>query len=242
MSENRDAHRDPEKRVPEPERYGEAEGVESRPGSELIESLGQALHAPLESILGMTRLLLDGDLSDEQRDRCASIRESAEVLQKIAANLPGGRPPTGTGQRPRERAQDHAPEVLPCTVLVVEDNPINRKLAVRFLERRGLRTAVAENGSEALKAVSEQAFDLVLMDVQMPVMDGLAATRAIRLQEKGSGHHTPIVALTANAFDDDRKRCLEAGMDGFLAKPIRFKEFESAIRDLLATSTRGQPT
>ena len=106
-------------------------------------------------------------------------------------------------------------------VLVVEDNPVNRKVAGRLLERRGHVVRYAENGAEALERLREEPVDLVLMDIQMPEMDGLEATRRIRAGEVGEElAHVPIVALTAHVSEDDRRRCQEAGMDAFLTKPV----------------------
>jgi signal transduction histidine kinase/ActR/RegA family two-component response regulator len=115
-------------------------------------------------------------------------------------------------------------------VLLVEDHPINQKLAISLIERAGHRVTLAQNGEEGLHAATQQPFDLVLMDMQMPVMDGLQATRAIRADE--SAHHRrrlPIVAMTANAMPSDRMACEDAGMDGFLSKPFKAQE----LRELL---------
>jgi len=105
-------------------------------------------------------------------------------------------------------------------VLLVEDNPINQAVAERMLQRVGLNVAVARDGRAAVEAMRERTFDLVLMDVQMPVMDGMDATRAIRVREASQAVHTPIVALTANAMPQEREQCLAAGMDDFLPKPF----------------------
>ncbi len=119
------------------------------------------------------------------------------------------------------------------TVLVVEDNPVNRKVASRLLERRGYRVRLAENGREALEALREEAADVVLMDVQMPEMDGLEATRRIRGGEAGDELRlVPIVALTAHVSEDDRRRCQEAGMDAFLTKPIDPELLHETIESL----------
>jgi two-component system sensor histidine kinase/response regulator len=104
-------------------------------------------------------------------------------------------------------------------ILVVEDNPVNQRVAVRILQRMGCRVDVAGNGIEALDALGRVSYDIVLMDVQMPEMNGLEATKAIRKRES-SGHRLPIVAMTANAYDEDRQQCLDAGMDDYLAKPV----------------------
>lgn len=120
----------------------------------------------------------------------------------------------------------------PLRVLVAEDNPVNQRVIVRMLQRLGHRAVVAENGQEAVQHFESDRFDLVLMDLQMPVMDGIEATRAIRSLEKGLGHRCPVWALTANALDSDRIACLEAGMDRFLTKPIRLDK----LRELLTPS------
>jgi signal transduction histidine kinase/DNA-binding response OmpR family regulator len=106
-------------------------------------------------------------------------------------------------------------------ILVAEDNPVNRTLALKMLEKRGHKVTLAGNGIEAVAALQADTFDLVLMDIQMPEMDGFEATAAIRASERGTGRHQPIVALTAHAMKGDQERCRDAGMDGYLAKPIR---------------------
>ena len=106
-------------------------------------------------------------------------------------------------------------------ILVAEDNAVNRKLALIILEKEGHDTTSVENGADALRALEKATFDLVLMDVQMPVMDGVTATRKIREMERKTGGHVPIVALTANAMKGDRERYLEAGMDDYMAKPFK---------------------
>jgi two-component system sensor histidine kinase/response regulator len=113
-------------------------------------------------------------------------------------------------------------------VLLVEDNPVNQKVAVRYLERMGCRVRVADNGAEGVKAFADEVYDIVLMDLQMPVMDGLAATRKIRELE-GEGRRTPIFALTANAMTGQLERCLEAGMDGFLTKPLQIERLRETL-------------
>jgi CheY-like chemotaxis protein len=105
-------------------------------------------------------------------------------------------------------------------VLVAEDNIVNQRVAAGLLTRRGHDVTVVSNGREALDALQHGAFDLVLMDVQMPDMDGFEATAAIRAWERDSGRHVRIVAMTAHALVEDRERCLAAGMDGYLSKPI----------------------
>jgi len=115
-------------------------------------------------------------------------------------------------------------------ILLVEDNAVNQVLALRLLEKRGHTVAVAGNGKEALTALEKQSFDLVLMDVQMPEMDGFEATIAIREKEKTSGNHVPIIAMTAHAMVGDKERCLEAGMDDYISKPIRPEELNDFLK------------
>jgi len=120
----------------------------------------------------------------------------------------------------------------PLSILLAEDNPINQKLAVRLLEKMGHSVSVAANGKEVLSALDTEKFDLVLMDVQMPEMDGLAATKAIRDREKDRGEHVPVVAMTAYALKDDIERCLKAGMDGHLSKPVDKRELFETIETI----------
>ena len=114
-------------------------------------------------------------------------------------------------------------------VLVAEDNPVNQLLASRLLEKRGYFVRVVGNGKLALEAIAKDPYDLVLMDVQMPEMDGIEATRALREREASSGTHIPVIGVTAHALKGDRERCLEAGMDGYLSKPIRAQELDEVL-------------
>jgi signal transduction histidine kinase/DNA-binding response OmpR family regulator len=121
-------------------------------------------------------------------------------------------------------------------ILLAEDNPVNQQLAVRVLEKRGHIVTVAANGAEALALLEGSRFDLVLMDVQMPTMNGFQATAAIRKQEETAGKHLPIIAMTAHAMEGDRERCLAAGMDAYVAKPIKVADLIVAIENLYCTS------
>ncbi|MEE8564520.1 MAG: response regulator [Atribacterota bacterium] len=117
-------------------------------------------------------------------------------------------------------------------VLLAEDNLINQKLTVRLLEKQGWQISVATNGSEVLNLLDKNRFDFILMDVQMPEMDGIEATKEIRKREKETGTHIPIIALTANAFEEDKKKCLEAGMDEYATKPVKVNEIFSIIEKI----------
>ncbi len=124
-------------------------------------------------------------------------------------------------------------------ILLAEDNAVNRKLATALLQKRGHQVVATENGREALNALERENFDLVLMDIQMPVLDGLDAIHAIRAKEQSSGSHLPIIALTAHAMKGDRERCLAAGADEYVTKPIRTPDLLAAIDR--ATNTEVSP-
>jgi signal transduction histidine kinase/DNA-binding response OmpR family regulator len=128
-------------------------------------------------------------------------------------------------------------------ILVVEDNVVNQKVTVRMLQKASYRCEVAANGLEALRALEERPFDLVLMDCQMPEMDGFEATREIRRREETKSSRVPIVAMTANALEGDRERCLEAGMDDYISKPVDAKRLFVALESHLApfAGGRGDP-
>jgi CheY-like chemotaxis protein len=128
------------------------------------------------------------------------------------------------------------------TVLLVEDNAVNRTLAQRLLQKRGFIVSIAVDGKQAIAAMQSADFDVILMDIQMPEMDGFEATAEIRKRQKSSGRRTPIIALTAHALKEDRERCLSAGMDAYVTKPIRPVELFSAIRGVLEESTARDVT
>ncbi|MBI4603830.1 MAG: response regulator, partial [Planctomycetes bacterium] len=118
-------------------------------------------------------------------------------------------------------------------VLLAEDNAVNQRLAVRFLEKGGHSVVVAATGKDALAALEKQRFDVVLMDMQMPEMDGLEATAEIRGREKSRGGHIPIIAMTANAMKGDKEVCLAGGMDGYISKPVELRALLEALGDLV---------
>jgi len=142
------------------------------------------------------------------------------VLQPTRGAAPRGRLITRHSLREERRR---------LQVLLVEDNPVNRAVAMRLLERRGQIVTNATNGREALELIKARVFDVALMDLQMPEMGGLEATAAIRASEEGTGRRLPIIAMTAHAMKGDRERCLQAGMDGYLSKPIQVADLFEAI-------------
>ncbi len=134
------------------------------------------------------------------------------------------------------------PTIAPLKILVAEDNPINQRVARGILEKRGHTVVVVENGQDAVQATATERFDLILMDVQMPVLDGLQATQAIRRWEGQRGGHIPIIAMTAYAMKSDEERCLHAGMDAYLAKPIHPQTLLATIGRVVSVDGRPATT
>jgi CheY-like chemotaxis protein len=151
--------------------------------------------------------------------------QSSPVVPRLTPPPRQGRPAPSPGSGKR--------------VLLVEDNLVNQCLARWMLEKQGHAVAQAHNGKEALDLLAREAFDVVLMDVQMPDMDGLEATRLIRQRERAAGTRVPIIALTAHALSEDQGRCLQAGMDGYLAKPFDAGELHALIDGLGAAPAAG---
>ena len=153
-----------------------------------------------------------------------------DLIDTLVRTVSGNRHPGWRGELDSAHRIDPAVANFGATVLLAEDNPVNVEVAREFLQALGCRVSVAGNGLEALAAISSSPYDLILMDCQMPIMDGLSATRRIRAVEAETGQtRTPILAVTANAFAEDRTRCLEAGMDDYLSKPYS----EKSLLDML---------
>ncbi|MGC1168724.1 MAG: response regulator, partial [Candidatus Acidiferrales bacterium] len=177
-----------------------------------------------------------GHLGDAAR--CRSLGISAYLMKPVRqgdllealANVLQNRPREKTALVTRHTLREGRKR---ARILLVEDNVVNQTLAVRLLEKRGFAVAVTGNGREALARLATDEFDLVLMDVQMPEMDGFETTGAIREGEKTSGRHIPIVAMTANALKGDQERCLSAGMDAYVSKPIRTNELYATLQMIL---------
>jgi two-component system, sensor histidine kinase and response regulator len=151
----------------------------------------------------------------------------AQLFRALLQVLNAAPPPAVV---PRPASSSELPSDLGLDVLLAEDNPVNQLVAVRLLERMGCRVTVASDGCVAVAAVATRAFDVVLMDLQMPEMDGAAATAAIRRAEERSDRHVPIIAMTAHAMQGDAERCLAMGMDGYVAKPVRPLELAEALQ------------
>jgi two-component system sensor histidine kinase/response regulator len=185
-------------------------------------------------------------------DRCRSLGAAAHLRKPVCrAELRLAMTAALSGQFWNRSQERRAPDVTRDStkeasansrlhILLAEDNPVNQRLALRILEKMGHRVVVVTNGREALNALDGQAFELILMDLQMPEMDGLEATAAIRAQERGTSMHIPIVALTAHAMNSDRERCLASGMDAYLSKPIRQSELQDVLDHCAATIVPGR--
>lgn len=150
--------------------------------------------------------------------------ELRRALLEALGQAESPRPAEATRETTKQQAR-------PQRVLLADDSVVNQKLAVCLLERRGHKVTVARNGREAVDLLARDTFDVVLMDVQMPEMDGFEATSVVRRSEVITGRHVPIIAMTAHAMKGDRERCLDAGMDGYLSKPIRAEELYAAVED-----------
>jgi PAS domain S-box-containing protein len=172
--------------------------------------------------------------------RCRDLGVSAYLTKPVKQSDLFDAIVSAIGYRPEVASQAEGAEHFqtkrdrrPLRILLAEDNLVNQMLVMTRLRQRGEDVVVANNGKEALSLWEKEPFDVILMDVQMPEMGGFEATAAIRRRERGTGRHTPIIAMTAHAMKGDRERCLDAGMDGYVAKPIRveelFRALESAV-------------
>jgi PAS domain S-box-containing protein len=189
---------------------------------------------------GIRLVMLTSAGQPEDVARCRKLGISAYLTKPIKQSELFDAIVSAIGQpvveRPRapQRRKRARPALRTLQVLVAEDNQVNQLVATRIFQKLGHQVTVVSNGREALSAVQAGKFDLIAMDVQMPEMDGLDATSAIRSWEKAAGTHIPIIAMTAHAMKGDRERCLAAGMDGYTSKPIRMRELEQAIAELIS--------
>ena len=212
-------------------------------GFELTERIRQSHYPVTVTIMMLTSAGHRGDAV-----RCQELGIAAYLLKPIRqselreaiARVLGAREQNGAIPLiTRFSLQDAREPSASLHILLAEDNRVNQRLATRLLEKRGHSVVVAADGREALAAIAKEGFDLVLMDLQMPEMDGFEATVAIREKEKAGGARLPIVALTAHAMKGDREKCLAAGMDGYLTKPIRTPELDEVLKKYLAR--RSEP-
>ena len=170
---------------------------------------------------------------ENEDDREASLPRPRRLLCLVSASE-DGHPPTDGNKSGHRKVRSEGLEEIEngrkrvYRILLAEDNPVNKQVAEAVLKKRGWEVVSVEDGAQAIRAWQDQDFDLVLMDIQMPVMDGIEAARRIRNQENGNSNHVPIIALTAYAWKENRDQCMAAGMDGFIAKPFHFQELYSA--------------
>jgi signal transduction histidine kinase/DNA-binding response OmpR family regulator len=207
-------------------------------GFTLIERIREDPTLPTATIMMLTSAGHRGDA-----ERCKTWGVAAYLLKAVRqselreaiARVLGAREQAGAIPLiTRYSLQDARDPADVLSVLLAEDNLVNQRLATRLLEKRGHRVSLAGNGREALAALEKQTYDLVLMDVQMPEIDGLEATAILRQREKETNAHQAVIALTAHAMKDDQERCLGAGMDGYLSKPIRPQELDEILDRYLA--------
>ncbi|MEX0937747.1 MAG: PAS domain-containing protein [Pirellulales bacterium] len=201
-------------------------------------TLARQIQDQPELVGAIIMMLSSADRLDDV-SRCSELGISARLLKPVKqselfdviAELLDQSPDQKKGT-PHQPAMDQPP-MRPLSILLAEDSVVNRKLAVALLTKRGHRVTVVSNGDEAIQAAMTERFDLILMDVQMPHTDGLEATRRIRQWEQSQGRHVPIVAMTAHAMKGDRGKCLEAGMDDYIAKPVRARMLFDTIEALV---------
>jgi signal transduction histidine kinase/CheY-like chemotaxis protein len=210
-------------------------------GFALVERIRQRPELSTAMIMMLTSAGHRGDAARCQELGVAAyllkpIRRS-ELREAIARVLGAGEKTGAIPLITRHSLQDARGPMGSLRVLLAEDNPVNQLLATRLLEKRGHRVVVAANGREALAALEKESYDLVFMDIQMPDMDGIEATAAIREKENSSGKHQPVIALTAHAMKGDQERCLDAGMDGYLSKPIRPQELDDILEKYVRRRT-----
>ena len=208
-------------------------------GFRLAEEVG---HTP--GLAGVTLMMLSSAGQSEDAARCRSLGVAAyltkpvkqsDLLDTIMTTLDHAAHPALA----HAAAHPTLPAAgCPLRLLLAEDNAVNQRLAVRLLEKRGHSLTVAVNGREAVDALARDHFDVVLMDVQMPEMDGFEATAAIRERERREGGHVPIVAMTAHAMKGDRERCLAAGMDGYVSKPLQPQDLFQVVEETCARLAR----
>jgi PAS domain S-box-containing protein len=210
-------------------------------GFSLLEELGRMPGLAPSTIMMLTSL-------DHQTDgaRCRRLKLVSYFVKPVKSNelkaavrtalrgAPQEQPVTSCLRDDAEPAS-HAESQRPLRILLVEDNPINQRVALELLAKQGHTLSAAGNGKEALAALDRDDFDVVFMDVQMPEMNGFEATQAIRAREAGTDRHLPVVAMTAHAMAADRERCLAAGMDEYISKPIQTKELVRVLDTLFAT-------
>ncbi len=198
------------------------------------------------SLADITTIMLTSGEREADAARCQQLGIAQRLMKPVKQSELHDAILDALGVEPRKadaaEVEAAAPPVTrPLRLLLAEDSLVNQKLAVGLLERHGHRITIANNGRQALDLAANENFDAILMDVQMPEMDGLEATRQIRERERQAGGHVPIIAMTAHALKGDRERCLSSGMDEYVSKPIRERQLLSALRTVLGEEVAPPP-
>ncbi len=207
------------------------------PGQDSFE-LARVLSLESRRPLAVVMMLTSCDLVNNAQ-RCYGLGIHSYLvkpvsLAELGTALKNAGQQSETAPAPPENVAPQVVKGQALRILVAEDNSVNALLARKLLSKQGHSVEMAGNGLEAVRKSAEECFDVILMDVQMPEMDGFEATRAIRERERGTGIHVPILAVTAHAMSGYRDLCLDAGMDGYLTKPIRTEELANALSDVSA--------
>jgi PAS domain S-box-containing protein len=207
-------------------------------------NMSHEIRTPMNGIQGMTRLLMGTPLTAQQREWAGSIHGLVDMLgatindildhSKIKSGQLRGALPTDQPQA-AGLAGSYEGLLKDRRFLVVEDNPINQQITGQILRNAGAGVTLADDGDAAIRVLARDRFDLIIMDLQMPVMDGFEATRQLRQQLR---LETPVLAMTASAIRDGRKRCLEVGMNDYMLKPFELQEFFERVTRLLPGKTR----
>jgi PAS domain S-box-containing protein len=208
--------------------------------------LAALIRQGLDSV-GATLMMLSSANRREDAARCRELGVASYLTKPVRQSTLLDAIMTALGGSSKGEDRDTCGRTGPVSsggrrtlqLLLAEDNPVNQRLAVNLLEKRGHHVVVADSGQAALAALDERPFDAVLMDVQMPEMDGLETTAAIRANEAATGAHIPIIAMTAHALKGDRERCLAAGMDDYVSKPLRPQELFEVLDRLVAVAANG---
>jgi signal transduction histidine kinase/DNA-binding response OmpR family regulator len=228
--------------MPEVDGFAVAEQIAQRPdlaGATLmmLTSSGQYGDSSRCKELGISAYLTKPIRAEELLDAICRVFETKPLSQRSYERAPQ----RAAAHSKAEASTIRSAGVRPVKVLLVEDNLVNQRVALGLLTKRGHRVTVAGDGRQALAALEKETFDVVLMDVQMPEMGGIEATQAVRAREQGSGRRTRIVAMTAHAMTGDRERCLAAGMDGYLSKPIDPKLLFAVVEQASAQDSDPPP-
>ena len=203
-------------------------------GMEMMEMLQKGGALPLPPVILMLIRPLDSNarLETERLGIAQTILKPIRRAGLFEALQESAR--VRKSELPAAEIEEQARDIAGLRVLVAEDNLVNQRLVSRLLEKMGHQVVVASDGMAVLQILKEGEVDLIAMDMQMPILDGIETTRKIRAGERGSAKHVPIVAMTANAFEEDRRKCFEAGMDGFVVKPVSAQSIREEMDRVLA--------